>query len=48
MSAASRIDLCNTADVTPGNAIRVWKAGLVLTLFNLAQLDLFAYGLRYF
>ena len=35
MSAASRIDLCNTAEVTPGNAMRVEKAGLVLAVFNL-------------
>jgi nitrite reductase/ring-hydroxylating ferredoxin subunit len=35
MSAASRIDLCSTAEVTPGNAMRVEKAGLVLAVFNL-------------
>jgi nitrite reductase/ring-hydroxylating ferredoxin subunit len=35
MSAASRIDLCSTAEVTPGNAMRAEKAGLVLAVFNL-------------
>jgi nitrite reductase/ring-hydroxylating ferredoxin subunit len=33
--AAGRIDLCSTAEVTPGNAMRVEKAGLVLAVFNL-------------
>jgi nitrite reductase/ring-hydroxylating ferredoxin subunit len=35
MSAANRIDLCSTAEVTPGNVMRVEKAGLVLAVFNL-------------
>jgi nitrite reductase/ring-hydroxylating ferredoxin subunit len=35
MSATNRIDLCSTAEVTPGNVMRVEKAGLVLAVFNL-------------
>ncbi len=35
MPAAIRIDLCSTAEVAPGNALKVDKAGLVLAVFNL-------------
>jgi hypothetical protein len=35
MPAAIRIDLCSTAEVAPGNALKVDKAGLVLAGFNL-------------
>src|SRR6266487_5549616 len=35
MHAAIRIDLCSTAEVAPGNALKVDKAGLVLAVFNL-------------
>ena len=35
MSAAIRIDLGSTAEVVPGNALKVDKAGLVLAVFNL-------------
>jgi nitrite reductase/ring-hydroxylating ferredoxin subunit len=35
MRAATRIDLCSTAEVAPGNALKVDKAGLVLAVFNL-------------
>jgi hypothetical protein len=34
MPAAIRIDLCSTAEVAPGNALQVDKAGLVLAVFN--------------
>ena len=34
MPAAIRIDLCSTAEVAPGNALKVDKAGLVLAVFN--------------
>jgi hypothetical protein len=34
MPAAIRIDLCSTAEVAPGNALKVDKAGLVLAGFN--------------
>jgi hypothetical protein len=33
MPAAIRIDLCSTAEVAPGNALQVDKAGLVLAVF---------------
>lgn len=37
MSTTSTVlELCATADVPPGGAIRVEKAGLVLAVFNLA------------
>ncbi len=32
---AIRIDLCSTAEVAPGNALKVDKAGFVLAVFNL-------------
>jgi nitrite reductase/ring-hydroxylating ferredoxin subunit len=31
---ADRIDLCSTADVTPGNALRVEAGDLTLAVFN--------------
>jgi nitrite reductase/ring-hydroxylating ferredoxin subunit len=31
---ADRIDLCSTADVTPGNALRVQAGDLTLAVFN--------------
>ena len=31
---ADRIDLCSTADVTPGNAIKVEAADLTLAVYN--------------
>jgi nitrite reductase/ring-hydroxylating ferredoxin subunit len=34
MPAAIRIDLCSTAEVAPGNALQVDKAGLVPAVFN--------------
>ena len=33
MPAAIRIDLCSTAEVAPGNALQVDKAGPVLAVF---------------
>lgn len=35
MSVPTRIDLCGTADVAPGSAMKVETAGLVLAVFNL-------------
>jgi nitrite reductase/ring-hydroxylating ferredoxin subunit len=35
MAAPTRIDLCGTADVAPGTAIRVEAGDLVLAVFNL-------------
>jgi nitrite reductase/ring-hydroxylating ferredoxin subunit len=32
---ANRIDLCNAADVAPGNALKVEADGLTLAVFNL-------------
>ena len=32
---SQRIDLCSTADVSPGNAIKVEKGDLVLAVYNL-------------
>ncbi len=34
MSDTLRLDLCGTADVAPGTAIRVEAGGLVLAVFN--------------
>ena len=34
MPAAIRIDLCSTAEVAPGNALKVDKAGFVLGFFG--------------
>ena len=34
MSAATRIDLCSTDEVAPGNALRIETAGLTLAVFN--------------
>jgi nitrite reductase/ring-hydroxylating ferredoxin subunit len=31
---AARIDLCSTADVTPGNALKVETGDLILSVFN--------------
>jgi nitrite reductase/ring-hydroxylating ferredoxin subunit len=31
---SARIDLCSTAEVAPGNALRVETAGLALAVFN--------------
>lgn len=35
MSVPTRIDLCGTAEVAPGNALKVETAGLALAVFNL-------------
>jgi nitrite reductase/ring-hydroxylating ferredoxin subunit len=35
MSVPTRIDLCGTADVAPGSALKVETAGFVLAVFNL-------------
>jgi nitrite reductase/ring-hydroxylating ferredoxin subunit len=35
MSVPTRMDLCGTADVAPGSAMKVETAGLVLAVFNL-------------
>jgi biphenyl 2,3-dioxygenase ferredoxin component len=35
MSVPTRIDLCGTADVAPGGALKVETAGFVLAVFNL-------------
>jgi nitrite reductase/ring-hydroxylating ferredoxin subunit len=34
MSASKRVDLCSTAEVSPGSALKVEAAGLAVAVFN--------------